>query len=592
MMRPSGKNDDVHDCDVIVIGGGPAGSTVAGFLTKMGRRVLLLEKERFPRHHVGESMIASTIDILSEIGLEPKLEAAGFPVKSGGCFVWGESAEPWCIRFDEIPGRPTSFQVKRDVFDTILLDHAADLGVDVRQQARVSEVLTENGRVTGVSFEQDGSTHRARAGYVVDASGLNAVVANKFSRREAPEELKNMALYGYWRGAHPAPATLGGDIRPTDRNNIIIKMLDTGWLWFIPLGFGDLISVGYVTQRDRLPEGKGRAGLEDHYHDRIQASEEFLYLLSNSVYTNEFYTVKDWSYRSAKMAGPGYFAVGDAACFVDPILSSGVYLAVLYAKMCAVGVNTCLSDPNREQLVGEWYEGLYVDAYTDYLEMARLWYHGDRKVQKWMERAQDQLGSEAAAEYTETDRSSFIGLATGNAHTHANYVLLRSLESFPFPLLLRKDPRSGFHQEAQVALIAHADPTVVDVDIANKMPAAKLGMASSKATREAMAAMLNQQREPTVRLDPERDVVEITDDVSTALAPDTHLSLEVLNDRVEMVLTTGGGQRRVLSVPEQYLLRALADRPTFAGLSQLAVAHGPGRSFIEELASAGVIVTP
>ncbi|HJU51290.1 MAG TPA: tryptophan 7-halogenase, partial [Acidimicrobiia bacterium] len=92
------------DFDVVVIGGGPSGSTVGGFLTKMGRRVLVLEKERFPRHHIGESMIASTIDVLAEIGLEPKLHAAGFPLKSGGCFIWGESDLPWCIRFEEIPG--------------------------------------------------------------------------------------------------------------------------------------------------------------------------------------------------------------------------------------------------------------------------------------------------------------------------------------------------------------------------------------------------------------------------------------------------------------------------------------------------------
>jgi flavin-dependent dehydrogenase len=552
--------------------------------------VLLLERERFPRHHIGESMIASTIDILAEIGLEPKLESAGFPVKSGGCFIWGESQDPWCIRFDEIPGRPTSFQVKRDVFDTILLDHAAELGVDVRQEARATEVLTEGQRVVGVKFEQSGEIHEARAPYVVDASGLNAIVANKVSSRQAAEDLKNMALYGYWRGVHPAPAGLGGDIRPTDRNNIIIKMLDTGWLWFIPLGFGDLVSVGYVTQRDRLPERKGRSGLEDHYQDRLRASEEFQYLLSNSEYTGEFHTIKDWSYRSVEMAGPGYFAVGDAACFVDPILSSGVYLAVLYAKLCAVGVNTCLSDPGREQLIGEWYEGLYADTYTDYLQMAQLWYHGDRNVHKWMQHAQDQLGSEVAAEYIETDRSSFIGLATGNAHTHPNYVLSRDLRSFPVPLLLRKDPRSGFHREAHAALIAHADPLTLDDDLAKQKENAKIGMSTSRNKRKAMAAMFDQRSAPVAHLAPSGPAVWAADATTLTLAPDSRLSLEVVESRVEMVLTSGGGQRRLLSLPEQDLLRALIERPAQDSLNQLGDGNGTGRAFMEELVSAGVLV--
>jgi len=576
--------------DVVVIGGGPAGSTVGGFLATMGRRVLLLERERFPRHHIGESMIASTIDVLAEIGLEPKLEAAGFPVKSGGCFIWGESQQPWCIRFDEIPGRPTSFQVKRDVFDTILLDHAAELGVDVRQEARVTEVLMEGRRVVGVTFEHGGEVHNARAQYVIDASGLNAIVANKVSSRQPDEELKNMALYGYWRGRHPAPAGLGGDIRPTDRNNIIIQMLDTGWLWFIPLGFGDLVSVGYVTQRDRLPEGKGRSGLEDHYQDRLQASEEFQYLLSNSEYTGEFHTIKDWSYRSAEMAGPGYFAVGDAACFVDPILSSGVYLAVLYAKLCAIGVNTCLSNPERELLINEWYEGLYADTYTDYLQMARLWYHGDRKVHKWMKHAQDQLGSEVASEYVETDRSSFIGLATGNAHTHPNYMLARELRSFPIPLLLRKDPRAGFHKEAHAALMAHADPTIAS-DIASRKDRAKLGLASSKERRASLAAMFAQRADPVLRLDQEEEVIEINGDATVTFAADVRLSLEAINNRVEMILTTGLGQRRLLSVPEQQFMRALADKPSYNALLHLAEVHGPGEPLVDELVAAGVLVS-
>ncbi|MGZ5385138.1 MAG: NAD(P)/FAD-dependent oxidoreductase [Acidimicrobiia bacterium] len=573
--------------DVVVIGGGPAGSTVGGFLTQLGRSVLVLEKERFPRHHIGESMIASTLDVLAEIGLGPKIDAAGFPVKSGGCFIWGETTDPWCIRFDEIPGRPTSYQVKRDVFDKILLDHVAEMGADVRQEARVNEVLIEDGRVVGVSFEHEGQTHQARAKYVVDASGLNAVVANKLSTREAAEELKNMALYGYWKGVHPAPAALGGDIRPTDRNNIIIKMLDTGWLWFIPLGFDDIISVGYVTQRDNLPEARGKAALEEYYLDRVKNSEEFGYLLSNSEYTDDFYTVKDWSYRSVEMAGAGYFAVGDAACFVDPILSSGVYLAVLYAKLCAVGVNTCLTEPGREEMIQDWYEGLYADTYTDYLAMARLWYHGDRKVQKWMHQAQDQLTTSVASEYTETDRSSFIGLATGNAHTHPNYVLLRELSSYPLPLLLRKDPRLGFHKEAHTALMAHADPTMLDAEQAQEK--AKSGMASSQKMRVAIATMLAATRPPVEKLTAETSGTDPKDEATVEVASSVRLSLEVVDDRVEMLVTTGAGERRVLSRPEQDLLALVAEKPSLANLRDSAKRDGHPVSFLEELLDAGVL---
>jgi hypothetical protein len=366
-------------------------------------------------------------------------------------------------------------------------------------------------------------------------------------------------------------------------------MLDTGWLWFIPLGFDDLVSVGYVTQRDRLPEGKGRRGLEDHYQDRLKASEEFQYLLSNSEYTGEFHTIKDWSYRSAEMAGPGYFAVGDAACFVDPILSSGVYLAVLYAKLCAIGVNTCLSNPEREQLVDEWYEGLYADTYTDYLQMAQLWYHGDRKVQKWMQHAQDQLGSEVASEYIETERSSFIGLATGNAHTHPNYVLSRELRSFPVPLLLRKDPRSGFHREAHAALIAHADPQTLDDDLAKQKENAKIGMATSRNKRVAMAAMFDKRSAPVPRLASSGSAPMAVDISALVLAPDSKLSLEVVDDQVEMLLTTGSGERRLLSTPEQDLLRTFFEpaRP-----NHFAAGNGPGHTFVQELVEAGVLIAP
>jgi flavin-dependent dehydrogenase len=552
----------------------------------MGHRVLLLEREFFPRHHIGESMIAASLDLLAEIGLEEKLAAAEFPIKSGGCFMWGPSPLPWCIRFDEIPGRPTSYQVKRSTFDQILLEHSASLGVDVRQGHRVMEVLSEDDRVTGVRFESpDGATHEAFAPYTVDASGLTALIANRLSRRIAVEDLKNMCLYGYWQGEHPLPAKLGGEIRETDRNNIIIKMLPDGWLWFIPLGKG-LISVGFVAPRKNLPERGGKAALETFYLDHVRSTPEWSYLLGNSDYTGEFHTIKDWSYRSERMTGPGYFAVGDAACFVDPILSSGAYLAILYAKMAAVGINTLLRFPAREALVREWYEGLYGDTYTDYLTMARFWYHGNRQVGEWMGQAQETLGQEAETVFAESDRRAFLGLATGNAHAHPNYVLRRDLGAFPLPLHLRKDPRGHYMREARAALFGHADREVHDPAHHAEIAAARMMMDRDPGMRKRILGVVRSDEGALVeRFTPRGATIAPLDSgTHLTLAPGARLSLEIVDNVVTMVAHAPGGERRVIRDDEREVIAA-----GIRGASG-SQAGPAGDGILSELVDAGVLV--
>ena len=590
--------------DVIVIGGGPAGSTVAGFLNQMGHRVLLLEREVFPRHHIGESMIAATIDILAEIGLEEKLAAANFPVKSGGCFLWGQTSDPWCIRFEEIPGRPTSYQVKRSVFDKLLLDHVAESGVDVRQGHRVLDVLKEDGRVTGVRFtDADGAEHTATARYTVDASGLAAVVANRLSSRVPVEELKNMCLYGYWTGEHPAPAKLGGEIRPQDRNNIIIKMLPDGWLWFIPLGDpgpdGSAepdpnqreISVGFVAPRKNLPETGGKAALEEFYLEHVRSTDEWKYLLQSATYTGDFHTIKDWSYRSDEMAGPGYFAVGDASCFVDPILSSGVFLAVLYAKMCAVGVNTVLTTSASERLVHEWYQGLYLDTYSDYLEMARYWYHGHREVGMWMNRAQEQLGEEEQTVFADTNRDAFIALATGNTHAHPNYVLARQLESFPLPLHLRKDPRSLYFKETRAALIGHADKGVAADDVQEIDRSAETLAMPTELRKRVLNMMRNEDQGVVERFSGNGHEAP-SPDTDLVVSPKARLSLEAIDNVVTLVIKSPSGERRAIAWDgEEQVVAAFAEaaRPeAVAEASELAEDHVA--TFCQEMAAAGVLV--
>jgi len=557
----------------------------------MGRKVLLLEREQFPRHHIGESMIAASLDVLAEIGLEEKLAAADFPVKSGGCFFWGESRLPWCIRFDEIPGRPTSYQVKRSVFDKILLDHCESLGVDVRQRHRVTEVLLGDGRVTGVRFEgPDGAVHEAEAAYTVDASGLNAVVANKLSRRLPVEELKNIALYGYWQGEHPAPAKLGGEIRPTDRNNILAKMLDDGWLWFIPLGNG-LISVGFVAPQVNVADKGGKAGLEEHYLEKVRSTPEWEYLLGNSEYTGEFHTIKDWSYRSDVMAGPGYFAVGDAACFVDPILSSGAYLAILYAKMAAIGINTLIDEPSREALVQEWYQGLYLDTYTDYLEMARFWYHDIRRVDAWFDKAHDKLDEEEGSEFVDTDRASFIGLATGNAHAHPNYVLLRQLDSFPLPIHLRKDPRGHYMKEARVALFGRArgDDAAPEEFRDEAERSARMMAASPRRRRMILDALRDDAVEVVTRLSDVGGVSSPTGRL--AVSDEARFSLEPIDDIVTMIVRAPNGERRVLSLDEERLVAAVPQHPAGSLAAETGLDQEHVDEFSAELLAAGVFVS-
>lgn len=590
--------------DVIVVGGGPAGSTVAGFLQKMGHRVLLLERETFPRHHVGESMIAATIDLLAELGLEEKLAAANFPVKSGGCFLWGQTAEPWCIRFEEIPGRPTSYQVKRSVFDELLLDHVAELGVEVRQAHRVTNVLQEDGRVTGVQFtDADGGKGEARARYTVDASGLAAVIANRLSRRVPVAELENVCVYGYWRGEHPAPAALGGEIRPHDRNNIVIKMLADGWLWFIPLGDpgpdGSAepppdrreISVGFVTARQNLPETGGKAALEALYLDRVRGTDEWRYLLRDATYTGDVHTIKDWSYRSREMAGPGFFAVGDASCFVDPILSSGVFLAVLYAKMCAIGIHTILTTSAPEPLVHEWYQGLYLDTYADYLEMARYWYHGHRDVGMWMDRAQERIGEEEEPVFADTRREAFIALATGNTHAHPNYVLARQLRSFPLALHLRKDPRSAYFKETRAALLGRADKEVAPGGAAEIARMAETLAMPRELRKRFLDPARSEERPLVARLSGEAHPATMAD-APLVISPKARLSLEAIDDVVTLVVRSPRGERRAVAWDgEDRVVAAFAEaRRPRAVAGAAGVPEDRAATFCEELVAAGVLV--
>lgn len=394
--------------DVIVIGGGPAGTAAGAALARLGYDVLLLEKEEFPRHRIGESMLPASMDILDAIGALDDVLAADFPVKRGGMYVWGKSTEPWMFRFGE-RGIGTAVQVERARFDAILLDNARRAGVDARTGHRVVEVLEDVGRPCGVVYEDDRSGRtEVRSRWVLDASGQARVLGTHRSTRIVNEDLRNLAVYGYWQGPRSLEfSDICADAGPEDRNSIFIEASRAGWCWWIPLG-EELFSVGTVVGLDAYREST-RAERRSFYLERIAETGYVSQLVQRAVLHDPVRSVRDWSYRSERLCGPGFALLGDSAAFVDPILSTGVFLALNAAVAIAKVVNSIEKGILDEATCLRWYENVYNAVYGDYAAMAQHWYHGERTQDSWFWRARRALRDDAPASF----RQSFIALSSG-----------------------------------------------------------------------------------------------------------------------------------------------------------------------------------
>jgi FAD-dependent halogenase len=229
--------------DVLVIGGGPAGSVTAALLADAGHRVLVLERERFPRYHIGESLLSATLPILDAIGVTPAIERHGFLKKHGGTFQWGRQREPWSFRFREDPGgRPHAYQVVRAEFDQLLLENARAHGAEVREQHVVTAVEVDGGRSVVHARSVSGAALRLVPRFVVDASGQAAVIGKARAYRQFNDFFKNLAIFGYFRDAERLPGELA--------NHILSAAFADGWFWYIPLHDGTM-SVGAVVDARR-----------------------------------------------------------------------------------------------------------------------------------------------------------------------------------------------------------------------------------------------------------------------------------------------------------------------------------------------------
>jgi len=317
--------------DVIVIGGGPAGSTVASILAREGRKVVLFEKERFPRHHIGESLMTDTYLTFERMGLLDKMKASPFVRKYSVQFAnpAGKESRPFYF-FEALHHESAvTWQITRAQFDLMLIEHAGEQGADVHQETQIKRVLFDGDRAYGVeALMTDGTLQTFEAPVVVDATGQSAMLSNKFGWRVRDPKLKKAVLYSYFKDAHREPDLNGGA-------TLVLRtpLGSNGWFWYIPLE-NDITSVGVVADPEYLVKGRGQ-DLAKIFQEEIDKVESVRRRVEGGTRVDKIYSILDYSYRSTHNAGDGFILIGDAYGFLDPIYSSGVLLALKMAELAA-----------------------------------------------------------------------------------------------------------------------------------------------------------------------------------------------------------------------------------------------------------------
>jgi flavin-dependent dehydrogenase len=329
-----------ESCDVVVIGGGPGGSTAAALLTRIGYKVIALEKAHHPRFHIGESLLPMNLPVFERLGVLDKVRALGV-FKSGADFEANNQRGYNTFAFARALGDspPHAYQVWRQDFDKMLYDHARECGADAREGHEVVNVDQSGPREIRLGVRTDnGRSYSIQARYVVDASGRDAFLSSKRKLRRKNDKHQSAAIFGHFRGA--------GRREGEDAGNISLYRFEHGWMWMIPLPDG-VMSVGAVCWPDYLKQRKGRT--VEFLLDTLKLSPALWGRLEHAeLIGNEVRVTGNYSYDSTQMGGPGWVLVGDAFAFLDPVFSSGVYLAMSGAEQAAAVVDSALREPKRE----------------------------------------------------------------------------------------------------------------------------------------------------------------------------------------------------------------------------------------------------
>ena len=335
--------------DVVVIGGGPGGSTVATLLAQQGCRVELFERERFPRFHIGESLVPETYWVLKRLNMLPKMQQSPFVKKWSVQFFspGGKASAPFYFWDNKPHECSQTWQVVRSEFDHMMLTNAREHGAVAHEGARVVDVLFDNDRAVGVKVKaEDGSFTDVRAKVVVDASGQNGFLMSRLGLRIWDPVLNKGAIWTYWEGAR----------RDTGRDEGATLVLQTpkhySWFWYIPQ-HNNIVSVGVVAPFDYL--FKGRNNYAQTYDEELERCSAARERVSAGKRVTGYFATKDYSYRSKQVAGDGWVLVGDAVGFIDPLYSSGVMLALKSGELAADAIveGFAKGDTSARQL-GKW----------------------------------------------------------------------------------------------------------------------------------------------------------------------------------------------------------------------------------------------
>ncbi|NOS69312.1 MAG: NAD(P)-binding protein [Verrucomicrobia bacterium] len=315
--------------DAIVIGGGPGGSCTASYLALAGKRVLLLEKEFFPRFHIGESLLPYNTAIFRDLGLLPVLKAAGFPRKTGAQFHLANGAQSTQFIFSRgvFTREHETVQVERAVFDHILLKRARELGADAREGWTVQSFESGNDGVGVKAADPDGKVHSFRAAFLIDASGRGNVTGNQENLREFHPRHKKLSVFGHFAGVQRDPGDRGGDT--------VIVRAENKWFWLIPVS-PEKTSLGLVIDKDEFAKAGGDP--EKIFQRWCDSTPMVKERVANARLVGKLQTTSDFSYFNKRYVGHRLLRVGDAAGFMDPIFSAGVFLAMWSGKLASEAV--------------------------------------------------------------------------------------------------------------------------------------------------------------------------------------------------------------------------------------------------------------